>query len=78
MAVIKVKASNDTKYDVTVADLAATTVSAFKELVAVASSIPAAEQRLIYSGKVLKDADMLATYKVRPVAVRCGLHGPVD
>jgi ubiquilin len=74
MAVIKVKASNDAKYDVTVQDLAGTSVTDFKGLIATASGIPADQLRLIYSGKVLKDPDMLSVYKVGSIAPQKCAH----
>ncbi|CAH1762295.1 8292_t:CDS:2 [Entrophospora sp. SA101] len=40
------------------------TVLEFKQLIGEKSEIPADRQRLIYSGKVLKDNDTLETYKI--------------
>ncbi|EOD12298.1 hypothetical protein EMIHUDRAFT_257178 [Emiliania huxleyi CCMP1516] len=42
----------------------ADTVVALKEKIAEASSVPAAQQRLIYSGKVLQDSQSLESYHV--------------
>lgn len=60
---ITIKSSGDKKYEVTVDPLI--TVSQLKELVAEKSDIPAGSQRLIYSGKVLKDTETVASYKVQ-------------
>lgn len=62
---INIKSSNDAKYTITV-PLSQTVL----ELKTTLSSkdyadIPADRQRLIYSGRVLKDADPLATYKIK-------------
>ena len=59
-----VKAS-EAKYVLTIP--LTTTVSALKEKLSSEdySKIPAARQRLIYSGRVLKDGDTLASYKVK-------------
>lgn len=51
------------KWDITVE--ASETVAAFKKQIAEASSIPAENQRLIYSGKILKDDQTLESYKVQ-------------
>ncbi|CAG8547771.1 6181_t:CDS:2 [Ambispora leptoticha] len=59
---ITVKCSNDTKYLVTIDP--SKTVLEFKQAIAAKSETPAERQRLIYSGKVLKDADTLETYKI--------------
>ncbi|KAJ3019025.1 hypothetical protein HKX48_002460 [Thoreauomyces humboldtii] len=60
---IKVKQANETAFSVTVS-VEGTTVLQLKEKIAVDHSVPVAEQRLIFAGKVLKDADTLATYKM--------------
>ncbi|CAX44250.1 ubiquitin domain-containing protein, putative [Candida dubliniensis CD36] len=60
---ITIKSSGDKKYEVTVDP--SITVSQLKELVAEKSDIPAGSQRLIYSGKVLKDTETVASYKVQ-------------
>ena len=36
----------------------------FKELISPKVDVPAAQQRLVYSGKVLKDTEMLESYKL--------------
>ena len=60
---ITIKSSGDKKYEVTFDPLI--TVSQLKELVAEKSDIPAGSQRLIYSGKVLKDTETVTSYKVQ-------------
>jgi len=61
---INVKTSTEGKYTVDVEDPATTSVLDFKKLIQTQSGIEVEQQRLIYSGKVLKDPDMLATYKI--------------
>lgn len=60
-----VKSSNDAKYAVTIA--ASCTVSQLKEKLATSdfADIPTERQRLIYSGRVLKDPETLASYKIK-------------
>ncbi|KAK5003329.1 hypothetical protein LTR28_010305, partial [Elasticomyces elasticus] len=60
-----VKSSSDSKYTITVP--ASTTVADLKSKLESAdyANIPPARQRLIYSGRVLKDPDTLASYKVK-------------
>ncbi|KAH0367718.1 hypothetical protein KCU65_g4454, partial [Aureobasidium melanogenum] len=60
-----VKSSNDAKYAVTIA--ANSTVSQLKEKLATSdfADIPTERQRLIYSGRVLKDPETLASYKIK-------------
>jgi ubiquilin len=60
-----VKSSNDAKYAITIA--ANSTVSQLKEKLATSdfADIPTERQRLIYSGRVLKDPDTLASYKIK-------------
>ncbi|KAF6064013.1 Ubiquitin family protein [Candida albicans] len=60
---ITIKSSGDKKYEVTFDP--SITVSQLKELVAEKSDIPAGSQRLIYSGKVLKDTETVTSYKVQ-------------
>lgn len=60
---ITIKSSGDTKYTVTI--LPTQTVLELKKQVEEKSSIPADRQRLIYSGKVLKDAETVELYKVQ-------------
>lgn len=60
---ITIKSSGDKKYEVTFDPLI--TVSQLKELVAEKFDIPAGSQRLIYSGKVLKDTETVTSYKVQ-------------
>lgn len=60
-----VKASNDAKYTFTLPD--STTVSDLKEKLSSSeyADTPAERQRLIYSGRVLKDNETLASYKIK-------------
>lgn len=60
-----VKASNDAKYTLTLP--LSTQVLELKEKLAGSeyADTPAERQRLIYSGRVLKDNDTLATYKIK-------------
>ena len=60
-----VKASNDAKYTLTLP--LSTQVLDLKEKLASSeyADTPAQRQRLIYSGRVLKDNDTLATYKIK-------------
>lgn len=60
---ITVKSSGDTKYQVEVSS--SITVLELKNEIAEKSSIPTDRQRLIYSGKVLKDSEVLSTYKIQ-------------
>lgn len=58
-----VKSSNDTKYTVSLAPT--TSVADLKTKLAELSDIAADRQRLIYSGRVMKDEETLATYKLQ-------------
>jgi uncharacterized ubiquitin-like protein YukD len=60
-----VKASNDAKFTLTLPT--STTVSELKNRLSTSeyADTPAERQRLIYSGRVLKDNDTLATYKIK-------------
>lgn len=60
-----VKSSSDAKYVLTV--LLSTTVSDLKTKLSASeyADIPPDRQRLIYSGRVLKDADTLSVYKIK-------------
>ncbi|KAI0462951.1 hypothetical protein LJB42_003755 [Komagataella kurtzmanii] len=58
-----IKASGNQKYELTVDP--SITVEEFKGKIAEVSDIPADRQRLIYSGRALKDADTLNFYKVQ-------------
>ncbi|OUM55080.1 hypothetical protein BVG19_g4559 [[Candida] boidinii] len=60
---ITIKASGDQKFTVSIDP--SITVSALKDKIATLSEIPADSQRLIYSGKVLKDNDTIETYKIK-------------
>ena len=59
---INIKCSNGSTVPVE-AELSITVVE-FKQLIAAKVDVPAANQRLIYSGKVLKDPETLASYSV--------------
>lgn len=60
-----VKSSNDTKYPFTLP--ASTSIRELKEKLSTPeqADTPPERQRLIYSGRVLKDTDTLATYNVK-------------
>ncbi|KAL3444646.1 hypothetical protein BJX65DRAFT_283016 [Aspergillus insuetus] len=60
-----IKASNDAKFTLTLPS--STSVSELKEKLSSSeyADTPAERQRLIYSGRVLKDNDTLATYKIK-------------
>ena len=60
-----IKSSADAKYVLTLP--LSTTVSDLKQKLSTSeyAEIPADRQRLIYSGRVLKDADTLASYKIK-------------
>ena len=60
-----VKSSNDAKYAITIT--ANSTVSQLKEKLATSdfADIPTERQRLIYSGRVLKDHETLSSYKIK-------------
>lgn len=60
---ITIKSSGDTKYEVEVAPTI--TVLELKNEISSKSSIPADRQRLIYSGKVLKDNETVSFYKIQ-------------
>lgn len=60
-----VKSSSDPKYTLTL--VPSTTIKDLKETLAGSeyANVPAGRQRLIYSGRVLKDGDTLETHKVK-------------
>lgn len=60
-----IKSSNDAKYVVTVPETM--TVLELKEKLSTTeyADVPAERQRLIYSGRVLKDPDVLSAYKIK-------------
>lgn len=60
---VTIKSSGDTKYEVSI--LPSNTVLELKKEIETKSEIPAERQRLIYSGKVLKDGETVASYKVQ-------------
>lgn len=59
---ITVKLSSETKHQVTLST--SSTILSLKEKVTELSSIPVTQQRLIFSGKVLKDDQTVEFYKV--------------
>ncbi|KAJ3117933.1 hypothetical protein HDU96_004837 [Phlyctochytrium bullatum] len=64
---VNIKCSNEAKFSVTIVDNA--TVTALKEAIAAelektSSPTPPSGQRLIFAGRVLKDEEVLTTYKV--------------
>ncbi|KAK9718737.1 hypothetical protein K7432_005282 [Basidiobolus ranarum] len=59
---INIKCSNETKYSVAIDT--EKTVLELKEAIAEKSDTPAERQRLIFSGRVLKDADTVESYKI--------------
>src|ERR1700710_1605108 len=61
----KVKTSSDGLHSITIAETA--TVLDLKNMLAGDDyeKIPAERQRLIYSGRVMKDAEQLSTYKIK-------------
>lgn len=60
---ITIKSSGDAKYEVSVDP--SVTVADLKKEIAEKALVPADSQRLIYSGKVLKDTDTVASYKIQ-------------
>ncbi|CAH6720913.1 ubiquitin domain-containing protein Dsk2p [[Candida] jaroonii] len=60
---INIKSSGDSKYEVTISP--SQTVLELKNEVAAKADVPADRQRLIYSGKVLKDNEVISTYKIQ-------------
>lgn len=60
---INIKSSGDTKY--TVKLLPTMSVLELKQAIERQSSVPADRQRLIYSGKVLKDTEPVASYNIK-------------
>lgn len=60
---ITIKSSGDAKHEVSIAGDA--TVLQLKEKIAAVADVPADRQRLIYSGKVLKDGETISSYKVQ-------------
>ncbi|KAG4305135.1 hypothetical protein PORY_001305 [Pneumocystis oryctolagi] len=59
---VNVKASNDKKYTIEVD--ADATIEEFKQLISTKVDITPERQRLIYSGRVLKDEEKIETYKI--------------
>lgn len=58
-----IRSAGDKKYEISAEP--SLTVGEFKKLVEQEANIPHNEQRLIYSGRVLKDTETLASYKVQ-------------
>ncbi|KAI1074889.1 hypothetical protein F5B20DRAFT_562188 [Whalleya microplaca] len=62
----KVKTSGDTQHTITMAETATVTDLKNKLAGADLENIPVERQRLIYSGRVMKNDEPLSTYKIRP------------
>lgn len=60
---IKIKSSGDKKYNVEVDTEA--TIEDLKVLISAVADVPPENQRLIYSGKFLKDPETVASYKIQ-------------
>lgn len=60
---VNVKSSGDNKYTVTLSS--EMSILDVKKLVAQVSNVPAERQRLIYSGKILKDTEFVKTYNIK-------------
>jgi len=60
---LSIKSFNDTKFDVEVDEGA--TVLQLKEAIAASTGTAVEQQRLIFSGRVLKDADLLSSYNIK-------------
>lgn len=60
---ITIKTSGDKKYELTVNE--DSTIANLKQQVASVASVPAEQQRLIYSGRVLKDDQTVQFYKIK-------------
>ncbi|KAI8578125.1 hypothetical protein K450DRAFT_248224 [Umbelopsis ramanniana AG] len=59
---INIKSSSDKKFVITIEP--SKTILDLKEAIAAQTDVPADRQRLIFSGRVLKDNDLLSDYKV--------------
>jgi ubiquilin len=59
---INIKSSTDKKFVISIE--ASKKVLELKEAIAAQTDVPADRQRLIFSGRVLKDDDLLSEYKV--------------
>lgn len=68
---INIRAPSDSKLMVTIDP--SKTVAELKELVASKTDIEKDRQRLIYSGKILKDEEKVEVYKIKCVAGRMSL-----
>ncbi|KIL71150.1 hypothetical protein M378DRAFT_65395 [Amanita muscaria Koide BX008] len=60
---INIKGPSELKLQITISTVK--TVLELKQAIAARSDVPAERQRLIYSGRVLKDDDQLSTYKIQ-------------
>lgn len=60
---INIKSSGDQKYEISISP--SKQVADLKKEIAEKASVPADSQRLIYSGKVLKDNETISSYKVQ-------------
>ena len=59
---ITIKSSNDQNIKITINPTS--TIRSLKAEIASLNKVPAANQRLIYSGRVLKDDDTIASYNI--------------
>lgn len=60
---INIKSSGDSKYEITVDPTS--TVEDLKVIISAKADVPPERQRLIYSGKVLKDTETVSSYKIQ-------------
>lgn len=61
--IINIKSSGDSKHEVTVDPTS--TIEELKTIISASTDVAPERQRLIYSGKVLKDAETVASYKIQ-------------
>lgn len=60
---INIKSSGDSKYEITIEP--SNTIEDLKALISTKADVPPERQRLIYSGKILKDQETVASYKIQ-------------
>ncbi|CCE88492.1 Piso0_002000 [Millerozyma farinosa CBS 7064] len=60
---INIKTSGDLKYEVSISP--SSTISELKNEIATKADVPSDRQRLIYSGRVLKDTETVSSYKIQ-------------
>lgn len=60
---INIKSSGDSKYEVSVEP--SNTIEDLKAIISTKADVPPESQRLIYSGKILKDPETVASYKIQ-------------